>query len=58
MTALGLGLLLAAFFVVFLECADIISAPEWLERAAGFALLSGALLLVAGILVQVWRVMP
>lgn len=58
MTATGLVFLLLGFGVVFIETSDVWTPPELIRELALYAILAGALLCVAGVVVKLWEVMP
>jgi hypothetical protein len=58
MTAIGLLLLLLGFGAVFIETSDVWTPPERIRELAPYAILAGALLCAAGVLVKLWQVMP
>ena len=56
MTAIGFACLLVAFLASWLN--DVIDLPEWCLPIVGLTFLIGAVSLISGVTVWLWRVMP
>lgn len=58
MTAIGLALVLGAVVAAFAEATSNVCWPRWLHGGMALAFGLGWVLMVTGVLVWLWQVMP